>query len=673
MPRQAVSAYFEIVICPARLVRFLGDAVKITALNVPAGYRGLNQVRLAELGAVVLLAGPNGAGKSRLLRCVAEFGGACLTRDERISYAAEESSLNGLIQNNRVQIESAIAGGADSEAPQLVQLRTSIGHWENNSQLHRDRIEKDCVIEREPDAKPIVVPYDVERTSLRDWKDMRQREVLQLAENMESEFSVRIVPDAGLAAVRKLINKFVYASHANSPDLSLIGDEVARLKGLVQEFLGAELGWDLDGDPTLFGRPIADADLSAGQLVLFQVALSLFFQKGGREDLVLLMDEPENHLHPSAVLTMIDEVRRNCPNAQLWIATHSVHILAHFSPNDIWFVKDGTAEHAGRRSVDVLHSLVGGERGSDELLEFMALPAQNALLAFATQCLAPPQAVDTALGDPQTSQISTILTGLAALGRPIRVLDFGMGTGRLLSELVASVTQSGRDFVDVFDYVGFDSHATEENRAQCEERLVAAYPLLPDASAAGRACNKKRYFAEMEELVDSLDSSSVDIVVMCNTLHEIPPEDWLQYFGPQGSISVLLRGEGYLLIVEDQLLPVGERAHKYGYLVLDAPELKALTKSSNEDGTIQTFYSVIPKYEDRLKGHLIPAPAVRRVDVESRRRALSRLQARAMEKAEQLAQSPFNARSGRLYGFWCHQHVNAGLALRSLYGASHRE
>ena len=645
--------------------------MKITALNVPDGYLGLKELRLADLGSVVLLAGPNGAGKSRLLKCVAEFGGACLSEEERVAASVERANLRNSITTHEAHIANAISAGAAPDAPELVSLRSPIVHWQRGIEEQSERLKRDHATERDSELKPVIVPYDVERTQLRDWKDMPQREVLQHARNMEATFSVRIVPDAGLAAVRALVNRFVYASHASAPDLAGIADEVERLKGLIREFIGAELDWDLDGDPLVFGRPIAEAGLSAGQLVLLQVALSLFFQRGRREDLVLLMDEPENHLHPSAVLTMIDEVRRSCPEAQLWIATHSVHILAHFNPGDIWFVKDGLAEHVGHRSVDVLHSLVGGEKGTEELLEFIALPVQHALLSFAGQCLVAPSAVDTRLGDPQTCQIQEVLSGLASQQqRPIRVLDFGMGKGRLLAELTASVQSGGRRFADVFDYFGVDLYATVESRALCEERLGVAYPSTSGAGSDGGdpADNPSRFFADMATLRDSLDAGSVDVVVMCNTLHEIRPEEWLQYFGPNGSISSLVRQTGYLLVVEDQLLPVGERAHEYGYLVLDAPELRLLTDASNEDRSIRLFDSPMPKYRGRLKGHLLPAATLLRVSSESRRRALVRLRERSLENAAQIAWGEFSAREGRRYAFWCHQHVNASLALHALYG-----
>lgn len=631
--------------------------MKITAINIPDEYLGLRPGRLTGFGDLVLLAGPNGAGKTRLLRLIQQFGGSVLERNQRIQLDVECANLARAIEETRCRADSAIAAGASPDSPEVVAMLSPIEHWKRSAEHQSQQLANDGVLERDPDLRPVVVLYDVEHTGLRDWKDLPQRQVQNCAKNVGAEFSVRIIPDAGLSAVRTLINRYVYASHGGSQDLAALKADVERLKGLIRDFIGAELDWDADGDPTLFGLPIASAGLSAGQLVLLQIALSLFFQNGDRDELILLMDEPERHLHPLATITMIDEVRRKCPKAQLWIATHSLHILAHADPGDIWFVKEGAVEHAGAKSLEVLHSLVGGDAGVDELLEFVALPAQNALLHFATQCLLPPSVVDTELGDPQTTQMTEILSGLCREDRSLRILDFGMGKGRLLSELADSVQAGGKSFASKFDYYGVDSYSTPENRELCERRLVIAY-----GSAASR------YFVSMGELADTVNSASFDVIVICNTLHEIPPEEWLTYFGAGGRLSRLLKDDGYLLIVEDQLLPAGERAHRYGYLVLDAPEIRALTRTPNEDRSFISVDSQIPRYHGRLRAHLVPAQAVRRATSESRKAALKSLRERSLDAAKNLSGEQFDTRRVRRFAFWSHQHVNASLALQAIYG-----
>lgn len=632
--------------------------MKITAINIPENELGLRSGRISGFGDLVLLAGSNGAGKTRLLRLLQRLVNGALEPSQRIQLSFERTKLAKSVEEHRSRAMSIIAGGASPDAPEVVSTFNSIQKWQQTLDHQSRQLNDDAMFERDPDLKPVVVCYDVEHINLRDWKDIPHREVQKCAMSIASEFSVRIVPEAGLSAVRTLINRYVYASQGGVDELASLQAEVERLKVLIREFIGAELGWDLDGDPTLFGRPIASAGLSGGQLVLLQIALSLFFQRGDREELILLMDEPERHLHPLATITMIDEVRRKCPKAQFWIATHSLHILAHADPGDIWFVKDGAVEHAGAKSLDVLHALVGGDAGVDELLEFVALPAQNALLHFASQCLLPPSVVDTELGDPQTTQITQILSGLCREDRPLRILDFGMGKGRLLSELTDSVRVSGKSFEKAFDYFGVDSCSTLENRELCEGRLTIAY-----GSASSR------YFDSMATLAETVNKASFDVIVMCNTLHEIPPEEWLTHFGASGRLSRLLKEDGYLLVVEDQLLPAGERAHRYGYLVLDAQEIRALTQTPNEDRSFVSVDSPIPRYLGRLRAHLVPAGAVRRVTSDTCKAALKSLRERSLDAAKDLSGEQFDTRRVRRFAFWSHQHVNASLALQAIYGS----
>ena len=614
--------------------------------------------RVAGFGNFVLLAGPNGAGKTRLLKLIRECGAKALTLGERRSMEDQVSDFERNISHQRTEAQRLIDAGSAPNSNEVVRTLRYVDSWEGAAKGFSSKLNDDLIFERDSDQKPLVVIYDVERTSLTDWKQIDQAKVQFYAKSISSEFGIRIVSEAGLSAVRSLINNYVYASHRGSSNLPELDAKIRDLKNLLRDFVGVELDWDDDGDPTFFGLPIASAGLSDGQLVLFQIALSLFFQRGEMSELILLMDEPERHLHPLAAINLIDEVRRKCPNAQIWIATHSVHILAHANPRDIWYVKDGGVEHVGARSLEVLHSLVGGDDGINEILEFLALPAQNALVGFAAQCLLPPAVVDTAVGDPQTVQITGVLENLRKADRPLRILDFGIGKGRLLSELLKAATDQGAQFRDLFDYYGIDLCSIDENREICDMRFSAAY-------GSGRS----RYFSLMSDLSNSLNERSFDVVIMCNTLHEILPKKWLAHFGSNGDVSRLLREDGYLLIVEDQLLPVGERAHKYGYLVLDAPEIRALTNTSNEDSSFVTVDCDNPRYSGRLKAHLVPSKAVCAVTSESCKQALAKLKERSLDSANELAGEQFEPRKVRKYAFWCHQHVNASLALKDMYGS----
>jgi energy-coupling factor transporter ATP-binding protein EcfA2 len=393
------------------------------------------------------------------------------------------------------------------------------------------------------------------------------------------------------------------------------------------------------------------AGLSEGQMVLLKVIISLFFQRGSADDLIILMDEPETHLHPFAVTQMIDNIRAVCPNAQLWIATHSLHVLAHFPDTDIWFIKDGSVRKAGKHSVDVLHSLTGDDAGLEKLSRLLALPAEYTALKFAAECLLPPGVAETAAGDPQTTQIHQILSGLMTGDCPLRLLDIGMGKGRLLNEFAA---HHGQDLPKKIDYFGLNVLASAEDTEACRTKLRTSFA---DAD--------RRYLDSAQKLKETLDPGSIDLAIMCNVLHEIDPAKWLHIFGNGGYLAERMRPDGFLLIVEDELLKVGERAHAFDFLVLTRNEILTLFGGSRGDDAFVTISHPEPRYRDRLKAHLVPARLLANVDRNSVYAAIAELKKHAMDEIDSIKQDAGAHSSAKHYAFWIHQLANATLVLRS--------
>jgi hypothetical protein len=150
---------------------------------------------------------------------------------------------------------------------------------------------------------------------------------------------------------------------------------------------------------------------------------------------------------------------------------------------------------------------------------------------------------------------------------------------------------------------------------------------------------------------------------MCNVLHEVPPEQWAQVFGKDGYLTDLLDPDGFLLIVEDQLLKVGERAHAFGFLVLSGVELRILFGCAQEDRSFVTMSHPDPRYASRLKAHLVPAKLVANLTPQSARNAIFELKANALREVQRLQGEQYSNIAAREYAFWSHQFVNASLAL----------
>ena len=132
-------------------------------------------------------------------------------------------------------------------------------------------------------------------------------------------------------------------------------NDYKRLNSLINSFLKTQLQRNERGNATIFGFELGDAKLSDGQIILIQFCLAIYSQEHVLKDLILILDEPENHIHPSILLSTLDKIIECVPNGQIWIATHSIPLLAHFDTDCIWFVDEGKVRHAGKIPEKVLY------------------------------------------------------------------------------------------------------------------------------------------------------------------------------------------------------------------------------------------------------------------------------------------------------------------------------
>jgi energy-coupling factor transporter ATP-binding protein EcfA2 len=84
------------------------------------------------------------------------------------------------------------------------------------------------------------------------------------------------------------------------------------------------------------GEIILFSDLSSGEREVFFI-LS-FFARYNVEDSIILLDEPELHLHPELARILMSEMKRVGARNQLWIATHSSEIIDDGEANRTYFL-----------------------------------------------------------------------------------------------------------------------------------------------------------------------------------------------------------------------------------------------------------------------------------------------------------------------------------------------
>jgi SAM-dependent methyltransferase len=208
------------------------------------------------------------------------------------------------------------------------------------------------------------------------------------------------------------------------------------------------------------------------------------------------------------------------------------------------------------------------------------------------------------------------------------------------------------------DYIAYDPF--DDDKAECLMELRNAYPDGDPSS---------RYFNDIAEVGVKFDRHSFDVAVMCNVLHEIDPDKWVTELGPQSQIARLLRNDGCLLIVEDYGMPVGEKAHAHGFLLLDEAELTRLFRISENDRR-RGFFQVldarpdVPDQRGRLKAILIPAEMLARVTDATRLTAVEELLENSATKMRRLRIAGSDSKSGQRYALAAQLYANAALWLK---------
>ena len=599
---------------------------------------GLKEILMPRLGRYVALAGKNGSGKSRILNKLEWYVSARINAYDGIAERRERIA----------QHEAAIANNPGS--PSIEAWRNTI--TSDNQQLTL-RFER--VVSNETAGRFKAIRFVPKQLNLADPRKspsshldtgFAQAKVLGLT-NFEQSC---------LFYVKKLQERWWNVSHQgfsgpNEVKQAVIAD-YEGFKAIVYRLLREQLDRDVDGEPTLFGNQISDANLSDGQKIILQLCVGLHAQKGDFDNTVFILDEPENHLHPSAVIDLLESLYQATERSQIWIATHSIPLLAYVAsiePMALWFIENGLVKNSGRAPQEVLKGLLGSDDRIGQLNAFTGLPAQLASIQYACESLLPPQVVSDGERDPQVSQIQKIITSFGDAA-PVRVLDFGAGKGRLLGGLAEGFMAAKQNLPELIDYFAFDQFP--EDQDICQSVIHTHIP--------GEI---KRYFGSTEEFFSSKDDHSIDIAVMCNVLHEIAPRDWVKLFAAQSLIRRSLSDSGFLLIVEDQRIPVGEKAHEHGFIVLDTPHLRTLFGIKDSDVQAGNFVANDCRNDGRLKAHLIAKTLLNRLTSQTRKEAVEQLRATAKERIAQLRTTMATYANGQLHGFWTQQFANASLFL----------
>ncbi|MFY0581554.1 AAA family ATPase [Cystobacter fuscus] len=440
---------------------------------------GLKPAELRNLRSLVVLAGPNGAGKSRYLQLVPKVsehflhaaGNASALRNqlkrppdtwlghlEPSEREAEVSKLEERIRALESMAATARWAGQPQKEIRTIPLRYTMASGSIYSRNSHERV-------TDPNEAP---PRQVEQQA-----------------NANTTGGFEAAASSVLAyfheAARAMYDS-EHPRHKNSEAVKRRLDDALAFNRVLRAFFSAEieLGMDANGKPVsnFRGRLFRPQELSEGEQILVIWTILLHRQKEWLRGAQVLIDEPENHLHPDACIRALEALRSDDilgPEGQIWLATHSIPLIAYAGLDSVYLVDHGAIEYAGNRIEKVIDRLMGGEEGRVRLRALLADADELAFDTFAAQCLLPPSVAAPREGDPQQEQMANLAREMGVHKQDVRILDYAAGRGRL----AVALKEAGLAAERKFTYFAYQAagYTSAEERSECLERIRELGPL----------------------------------------------------------------------------------------------------------------------------------------------------------------------------------------------------
>ena len=375
-------------------------------------------------------------------------------------------------------------------------------------------------------------------------------------------------------------------------------------------------------------------ELSPGELLLFYLAMFMYFietRLSQNDCLVVVVDEPETHLHPQVLLKFVNFLRTSKAIDELWIASHSLFLLPSFEFEEVHILENSRILGKNSESYQKIYDEIVGPENAD-LFEFLKSMNSWQYYRFILECFHRPKSIsDFSLNEPQLKKVLSILGSRNK--EEIMLLDYGAGKCRLKECL--------------------NSYLEEEALS----RRIHYYAYEPHPMD-GQDC-REDFFTNLKELPEAI---RFDVVVLMNVLHEINVLEWESTFD---MISSVLREKGIVIFIEVSALKYGEMPFgETGYLILQDEQVKKLLQTSQDLN--------IRKGDEKSNCWLLGKSDIERVNFESiyaaildlmksARKALGLINAQRTRKLEYWDEET-KAVVARRYAFLTQQYINAQFA-----------
>lgn len=470
--------------------------MKIYDIAMTKEINGIKPFSFSELGDVVLLTGSNGSGKTRLLKLIQNH--IVSLQDTKTEYVAD----TGI----RLTLEDEIE--LTRETANNIRI-IDYSHYDAVLQSPKDF--SSYVIHR---AKDVLKTCNYEETALNS---------LLLIEDLARGYSEEFRD----------------------------GKAFERFQQLAQQF-GIDIKYNRRrGQLTIFGQSYDDLRLSPGQIYLLRMLVAYYQNEDDSGSLVFFLDEPELHLHPGALIEMLERLRAKFKRTQFWISTHALSLISYYlvinEKSTILYMKDGVAKQFRSDSSFLLDGLIGNDDNLYAMQQLFAWSDQYACNQFTFECFLDPKTLRRGKFNRKKDPQAELITKEDLHQK--KIVDYGVGKGRFLEEWALCLEYENKE-LKAPKYYAYDP--SKDDAITCKS-VMNKYAVSAD-----------NYFNDMDSLETAIGGTA-DYVLLVNVLHEIPPEDWCIVFA---HICRLLGPDGKLILVERDELTVGETAHDYGFLML---------------------------------------------------------------------------------------------------------
>ncbi len=317
------------------------------------GFKSIASVEKLELRPINVIIGPNGSGKSNFIGVFSflhEVREGRLQDYVRKAGGAENILHFGSKHTQQIEIHISFCQVVNqyelrlqpTNDDSLYPFSEEAYFWDKN-RFPNGRPYHESLLSRENGREAGISDQNTKRTA--DW--VRHRlgrwrlyHVHDTSASSPLRKTAKLHDNSFLRADGSNLPAFLYLLQQKYPDsYSLIRRTVQRVTPFFDDFLLApdplneesiRLAWKHKGSDQYFGA----SSLSDGTIRFIALA-TLFLQPEPLRPSIILVDEPELGLHPSAITMLASLVKQASVKTQVILSTQSPLLLDHFQPEDV--------------------------------------------------------------------------------------------------------------------------------------------------------------------------------------------------------------------------------------------------------------------------------------------------------------------------------------------------